>query len=207
MIVKTSDVLLRRVMYDVFGGKCFYSGQELPFDNFHIDHVVPSSKGGQDSVFNYVLCSPVHNLKKSANIDIDSVNRILYIVKVGYAGKVIKKINEYNPSLEYKVCSKRAIKEEKEHVATWWYSEPVLPLMYAYFGGLNEVDFKSINMKLKLEPLRINGYNVDYLASISKVDLLKVLERFGTNFGRIDIRDSWTHKENEVNSILDEIGL
>ena len=92
MNIHIADKALRKAMFSVFGGRCFYSGRELNDDNFHIDHIVPKIKGGEDSVFNYVPCDSQINVQKSDNYDKNSVVGVLYLVKTVYAQKVIKEI-------------------------------------------------------------------------------------------------------------------
>ena len=46
-----------------FDYKCAYSGRDLP-PNYHLDHVVPLSKGGKNAIYNIVPCCPEINLSK-----------------------------------------------------------------------------------------------------------------------------------------------
>ena len=62
--IPTSDNLLRQAMFIAFDGKCFYTGRDVAFDEMHIDHIRPRSKGGKDCIANYVLCCQEINLKK-----------------------------------------------------------------------------------------------------------------------------------------------
>lgn len=48
--IKTSDLTLRKVMYQVYDGKCFYTGVNLLFDEIHIDHINPVINGGNRAV-------------------------------------------------------------------------------------------------------------------------------------------------------------
>lgn len=48
---------------DYFDYKCAYSGRDLPHD-YHLDHVVPLSKGGENTIHNIVPCCPEINLNK-----------------------------------------------------------------------------------------------------------------------------------------------
>lgn len=48
-----------------FDYKCAYSGLPLG-DNYQFDHVVPVSKGGDNTIFNLVPCLPNINLSKGA---------------------------------------------------------------------------------------------------------------------------------------------
>jgi 5-methylcytosine-specific restriction endonuclease McrA len=43
---------LRSMVFCKTYGKCSYCGDELTFDNFQMDHVLPRSKGGCDNIEN-----------------------------------------------------------------------------------------------------------------------------------------------------------
>ena len=97
---KTDDYKLREAIYKAFDGKCFYTSQEVRKEDMVIDHVVPKSKGGEDSIYNYVLTTSGVNSKKSGKIDNDGVEPILYLIKLVYAPKVlriIKKLSQEDP--------------------------------------------------------------------------------------------------------------
>lgn len=38
----------REFLFNMTGGRCFYCGCLLDFNNFHLDHIVPKSKGGKN---------------------------------------------------------------------------------------------------------------------------------------------------------------
>ncbi len=50
--------------------KCFYGKSPLMRHGFHIDHVVPKSRGGSDERTNLVASCPKHNAQKS-DMDLD----------------------------------------------------------------------------------------------------------------------------------------
>lgn len=39
----------RKRIYDITGGRCFYCGCRLEFNEFHVDHFTAKSKGGKGS--------------------------------------------------------------------------------------------------------------------------------------------------------------
>lgn len=75
-VINIQDEDFRRVLYIAFGGKCFYTNEPLDKNNFHIDHIIPKSKGGKDTVANCVPCIPEYNLQKSDKLLPNSQNII-----------------------------------------------------------------------------------------------------------------------------------
>jgi len=52
-------------LWEKAGGRCYHCGGKInPFDNLHIDHLIPLSNGGADHMDNYVLSCAACNLKK-----------------------------------------------------------------------------------------------------------------------------------------------
>lgn len=57
---------VRRVIWERDGGICMKCGKRLDENNFHVDHIVPLSKGGDEwNLDNLELSCPRCNLKKS----------------------------------------------------------------------------------------------------------------------------------------------
>lgn len=54
-----------RACLNFFNGECAYSGVPLT-SGYHLDHVIPLSKGGENTRYNIVPCLSVVNLQKSA---------------------------------------------------------------------------------------------------------------------------------------------
>lgn len=40
----------------MYGGRCAYCGEEIAFEDFHIDHVVPKARGGKDHLNTFPAC-------------------------------------------------------------------------------------------------------------------------------------------------------
>ena len=56
---------VRRVIYERDGGICMKCGQPVTRENFHVDHIIPISKGGDEwDLSNLELSCPQCNLKK-----------------------------------------------------------------------------------------------------------------------------------------------
>jgi CRISPR/Cas system Type II protein with McrA/HNH and RuvC-like nuclease domain len=62
--ISISNTNLRISIYNAFDGRCFYTGMNIGFNEMHIDHIKPKSKGGEDCISNYVLSSSYINQKK-----------------------------------------------------------------------------------------------------------------------------------------------
>ena len=118
-IIPTSDLILRKAMYQAFDEKCFYSGKYLLFEEIHIDHINPKINGGKDCIENYVLCSPYINKHKNDKIDLYFIERITLINKLLFVDNVINNYNnmmfnkcindEFNYSVD-EFCKKYNIK-------------------------------------------------------------------------------------------------
>ena len=126
--ISISNPKLRKAIYEVFEGMCFFTGQQVALEDMTIDHIVPRSKGGADDVYNYVLTSRHLNAKKKAKLDIKGVEPSLYIIKLVYAPKVLKrfyksqKVVRFRPRLysrfkkpgvQLDLFSKEAVKERE----------------------------------------------------------------------------------------------
>jgi len=91
-VLKT-DKILRKVMFEVYDGKCFYSGRQLKFENFNIDHIIPTSKGGKNNIENYVISSFYINNKKGNKYTDDFAKVIKATNKLLFVDKVVKNYN------------------------------------------------------------------------------------------------------------------
>jgi len=91
--ITKDDALLRRAMYEAFDGQCFYTGRKLDFNEFHIDHIKPISKGGENCIENYVLsCGYINRKKQDKYTDrfielTTELNKLLFVDRV---------VDEYN---------------------------------------------------------------------------------------------------------------
>ena len=79
------DERLRKAFYKAFGGKCYYTKKKLSKDNFHIDHIMPRSLGGRDTLSNLVLCDPSENSRKLNSYDRSFVEHHQAIVTKEFA--------------------------------------------------------------------------------------------------------------------------
>ena len=125
--ISISNLKLRRVIYEVFEGSCFFTGQPVAFEDMAIDHIIPRSKGGADDVYNYFVTSRHLNAKKRAKLNHKGVEPSLYIIKLVYAPKVLRefyksrKVIRFSPRLysrfknavQLDLFSKEAVKERE----------------------------------------------------------------------------------------------
>ena len=138
-IINIYDEDFRRVLYIVYAGKCFYTNEPLDRNNFHIDHIIPKSKGGKDTVANCVPCIPEYNLQKSDKLLSNSQNIIEGVVSC-YADMVIELYNNIKVAKSLKTkhnrvtmqgLKKSVMKEFDER-----YGEKIMNLFYAEVFGI-----------------------------------------------------------------------
>ena len=91
-IIPLNDNILRRAIYKVHCGECFYTGRKVKYAEMEIDHILPASKGGADCIENYVLTTKSINIRKYNSVVDSMVDRMLYINKCCYVDRVV---NEY----------------------------------------------------------------------------------------------------------------
>ena len=59
----------RREIFDLTKGKCFYCGQKLNFENFHIDHFTAKAKGGRQMKNMVPACQDCNLIKSSHSVE------------------------------------------------------------------------------------------------------------------------------------------
>lgn len=54
----------RRAIYERDKGRCIYTGKQVPYGQFDLEHIMPKSRGGKDTFENLaVACKEVNNFK------------------------------------------------------------------------------------------------------------------------------------------------
>lgn len=114
MKISISNTRLRKAIYEAYEGKCFYTGQPVAWGDMAIDHVIPKCEGGKDTIYNYVLTSRRLNSQKSARLDRDRVEAVLYIVRLVYARKVLSYLKRHGNS------KARQDKRDKKQAQNKW---------------------------------------------------------------------------------------
>jgi len=60
----------RRDIYNKYNGHCAYCGKKIEFDDMTIDHIIPSSKGGANTLENTIpSCQLCNNQKADKSIE------------------------------------------------------------------------------------------------------------------------------------------
>lgn len=59
----------RKEIFNLTGGKCFYCGKNLDFENFHIDHFKAKAKGGGQMKNMVPACQDCNLTKSSYSVE------------------------------------------------------------------------------------------------------------------------------------------
>ncbi len=127
--VTLSDSKVREAFFIAFDGKCYYSKEPLTKTHFHIDHILPKSKGGEDILSNLVLCKPNINQIKSDSYNENFVNHHQNIVNKNYAPKIEAILNllEDNKILDLKYLFNAGVMNKLEDL----YGRETIKELYA----------------------------------------------------------------------------
>lgn len=78
---------MRKKIYDSLFGHCAYCGCELDFENFHIDHMIPKSKGGENGKNRVPSCPLCNMCKGELNVE-EFREKIASLVTENDSGKI-----------------------------------------------------------------------------------------------------------------------
>ena len=81
---------VRRIIYDVFEGKDYYSGLPIRYHEMTIDHVIPLSLGGLDNAFNFVPTVRKINQEKGNSFILSRDIEALIELRDNYGPKLVK---------------------------------------------------------------------------------------------------------------------
>lgn len=67
---------IRKQIYQAQEGLCYWSGKKISLGKSHIDHIVPLSRGGTDTISNKVLADAKMNSRKNAKLPDDFIEQL-----------------------------------------------------------------------------------------------------------------------------------
>lgn len=150
IVVNVSDPRWRKAFYLGFEGRCFFTGAPLKEDAFHLDHLVPKSKGGQDVLENLALSSPAVNQSKSDSYSAVWSERTAKDLKELYAPAVLRHYHELGDQLVSKAFEKSphlANPRFMEKLESLFGREHVRSLYASLLPGLNaDISEKGFDM-------------------------------------------------------------
>jgi len=76
--------------YNLLGGRCAYCGCNLDINDFHIDHVIPKSKGGKTPYNTVPSCSDCNLFKRDSTLE-EFRNRIENIHSLNISTRMMGK--------------------------------------------------------------------------------------------------------------------
>ena len=83
----------RKNVFEKYGGRCFYCGEELDIDEFHMDHKIPQAKGGPGTFANLEPACCLCNMTKGP-LDIEEFR--LKIMFLRYDNTSVKLFCKYH---------------------------------------------------------------------------------------------------------------
>jgi phage regulator Rha-like protein len=128
--VNLNDTKIREAFFIAFDGKCYYSGETLSKTHFHIDHILPKSKGGEDILCNLVVCKPDVNIIKSDNYDKKFVQENQLFVSQNFAPKIeaiLNLIDENSKNFDLKYLFNAGVMNKLEEL----YGREIVKSFYA----------------------------------------------------------------------------
>lgn len=64
LLMAEAEVIVRSEIYERDNGRCHICGKQVSRDDFHVDHLVPLSRGGRHTRDNVALAHPTCNLRR-----------------------------------------------------------------------------------------------------------------------------------------------
>lgn len=77
---------IRRQVYNRQNGKCSMCGDKISYLNFTVDHIIPISKGGSNTLDNMEAMCEVCNQMKRDHMKNDFLRHIEKIYKLNFCG-------------------------------------------------------------------------------------------------------------------------
>lgn len=184
-VINILDEDFRRVLYIAYGGKCFYTSEPLDKNNFHIDHIIPKSKGGKNTVANCVPCIPEYNLQKSDKVLPNSQNIIDGVLSY-HAEMVMELFNNIKTAKslksKYNRVTMQGLKKNVMKEFDMRFGEKIMNVFYAEVFGI-PYEYNSYEDKATvLEFIKCHLVSIDKIKEekdyISKDDLYGIYVDF-----------------------------
>ncbi|MDD2853663.1 MAG: HNH endonuclease domain-containing protein [Desulfuromonadaceae bacterium] len=102
MKISISDPHVRKAIHRAYKGQCFFTGRPVSEEDMAIDHLIPKSKGGEDSFENFVLTFHDLNSGKSNKLD-NELERMRWAVRKIYAPRAQKIYEKISNKIQYQV--------------------------------------------------------------------------------------------------------
>lgn len=102
MKISISNPHVRKAIYRAYKGQCFFTGRPVSEEDMAIDHLIPKSKGGEDSFENFVLTFHDLNSGKSNKLD-NELERMRWTVREIYAPRAQKIFEKISNKIQYQV--------------------------------------------------------------------------------------------------------
>lgn len=202
---------VRRIIYDVFEGKDFYTGKPIEYYQMTIDHIIPLSLGGLDNAFNFVPTVRKVNEAKGNSFILDRDIQALIEVRDVYGPRLVEALEREGLFQAYAMRpnqrGRRSQTNSRRQLSPMVHSPPVIRVRFSFesddiFNILAElagefdanknmiaVDSKSIRDRLHiLESLRLS---VELVSSDGRertdsiVDLVNIEEDFESDVTEI----------------------
>jgi len=113
--IKTNDQDLKEAIYHVHQGNDFYTNRVIAnFNSMHIDHIVPSSRGGLDCIANYAPVINMTNRRKNDRYYRDITERLVFSNILLYSEEVLWFYIIFKYNLHHKKSVSRLTEKEVE---------------------------------------------------------------------------------------------
>ncbi len=173
--INIQDSDFRKVLYIAYGGKCFYTDEPLNKNDFHVDHILPISKGGKDSVANCVPTIPEYNLQKGNKV-LKGIDNIQKYVLDFYSDTVIELFND--------IKTAKMMKSKHNRVTMQGLKKSVMKELDSRFGE------KVMNMFYS----EVFGIPYDYNSYEDKANILLFLKSFPISFNTQVDKEKWVEE-------------
>lgn len=100
-----NDSVFRGLLHEAYRGLDFWTGEPLPFDAMHADHVWPVSKGGPDNAYNLVPTARTTNMRKYGHASFEATVFALSILRAECVPKILSGLRRHDAELARGIAS------------------------------------------------------------------------------------------------------